>query len=62
MVVATSKFAALATQSAREVGLGGARIAVVPHPVGGMPREALAERAEQAVDEIVALLSGRPGP
>ena len=58
MVVATEAFADLAREEARSQGLPAARIAVVPHPIGGVPEAALLARADAAVDEILALLCG----
>ena len=59
MVVATEPFARLAGEEARAQGLADARIAVVPHPIGGTTRTLLLERADAAVDGIVALYCGR---
>ena len=59
MVVATEHFAGLAREEASAQGLAGARIAVVPHPIGGVPRARLLERADAAVDGIVSLFSSR---
>ena len=60
MVVATEQFAGLAREEASAQGLADARIALVPHPIGGTDRARLLERADAAVDEIVALFCG-PG-
>jgi hypothetical protein len=57
-VVATEEFAALARGEAAAQGLTAARIAVVPHPIGGVGDEVLRQRADAAVDAIVALFSG----
>ena len=59
MVVTTPHFAGLAREEASAQGLADARIAVVPHPIGGTPRTLLLERADAALDEIVALFCGR---
>ena len=59
MVVATRSFAQLARDEALAQGLPDARIAVVPHPIGGTERRVLRERADAAVDEILALFGGR---
>ena len=58
MVVATAEFAALARGEAAAQGIAEARIAVVPHPIGGVAEARLLERADAAVDEIVALFCG----
>ena len=57
-MVATAAFAELARQEAGAQGLPEARIAVVPHPIGGVAEVSLLERADAAVDEIVALFCG----
>jgi hypothetical protein len=58
VVVATGAFAGLAREEARAQGLAQARIAVVPHPIGGIAEARLLERADAAVDEILALFCG----
>jgi len=59
VVVATASFAGLAREEAARQGLAEARIAVVPHPIGGVREAELLARADAAVDEIAALLCGR---
>ena len=59
MVVATESFAGLAREEARAQGLPDARIAVVPHPIGGTRPAELRRRADAVVDTILALLTGR---
>ena len=56
--MATSAFERLAREEARAQGLPDARIAVVPHPLGGSSDEALLARADAAVDAVLALFSG----
>jgi len=55
VVVATRHFAGLAREEASAQGLANARIAVVPHPIGGTARALLLEWADAALDEIIAL-------
>jgi len=57
-VVATESFAALAREEALAQGLSEARVAVVPHPIGGTRAAELRRRADAAVDSIVALFTG----
>ena len=57
--MATTSFLGLAEEEARAQGLARARIAVVPHPLGGVPDEALLARADAAVDEVLDLFCGR---
>ena len=58
VVIATERFASLALRAARGYGLDSARIAVVPHPIGGAPDEELRSVAARAVDEVMGLLTG----
>ena len=58
VVIATERFASLALRAAGGYGLDAARIAVVPHPIGGEPDEALRRAAARAVDEVMGLLTG----
>jgi hypothetical protein len=58
-MVATESFARLAREEALAQGLAGARIAVVPHPIGGTKSSVLRARADAAVDEILALFTNR---
>jgi hypothetical protein len=58
-VVATDKFANLALQSAEQFGLCEARIVSVSHPVGGVGREDLHRRADEALEDIMERLLGR---
>ena len=57
MVVATESFAGLAREEALAQGLADARIAVVPHPLGGVRAGELRRRADVVVDEIIALFA-----
>jgi len=59
VVVTTESFVGLAREEALAQGLAGARIAVVPHPIGGTKSSVLRSRADAAVDEIIALFTGR---
>ena len=58
MVIATERFGAMAVRAAGGFGLAEARIAVVPHPIGGEPDAALRAAAERAVDTVMALFTG----
>jgi hypothetical protein len=59
VVVATESFAGLAREEALAQGLPDARIAVVPHPIGGTKSSVLRTRADAAVDEILALFTNQ---
>ncbi len=58
MVIATAKFLDLARQSAEQSGFADARIVAVCHPVGGVRGEELDQRADAALEEIVARFLG----
>ena len=58
MVVATDKFADLARKSAEQSGLAEARIAVVPHPIGGVARAELRRRGEAVTADVMSRLLG----
>jgi hypothetical protein len=59
VVIATEKFDELARQSAVQSGLPDARIVVVPHPIGGVSKDALERLSDDATEEVVAQLLGR---
>ena len=59
VVVATESFAGLAREEALAQGLPDARIAVVPHPLGGVRAHELRRRADAAVDQIIGLFRER---
>ncbi len=58
VVIASERFEALAVRTARGFGLEDARIAVVPHPIGGEPDAALRRSAERAVAAVMGLFAG----
>jgi hypothetical protein len=58
VVLATERFSALAVHAAQGFGLPGARIAVVPHPLGGTDPARVREWADAAVEPVLALLTG----
>jgi hypothetical protein len=59
VVVATDRFADLARQCGRDVGLPAARIVPVAHPIGGTAKDELSRRAEAAVENVMNRLLGR---
>jgi hypothetical protein len=61
VVMATSKFAGLARQSAEQSGLPDARISVVAHPVGGVSKAELRLRGDAAVEDVLGRLLGLQG-
>ncbi len=58
VVMATSEFRLLAREAARTNRLPEARIAVVQHPIGGTSEKSVRDRADQVVDEVIALFCG----
>ena len=57
VLLATSRFADFARESAIGYGLPNARIVVVEHPLGGVAEPLIAARAAAAVDAVIHLLS-----
>jgi hypothetical protein len=57
VLVATTSFVDLARRVADAYGLGGARIAVVDHPLGGIVEADVVARAERAIDRVLALVT-----
>ena len=57
VVVTTEAFLSLADQMAKELLIPAARIAVVSHPIGGTPEEALIARADASIDELIGCLA-----
>jgi len=57
VVVTTPAFIDLSEKCAEENQLEGARIAVVPHPIGGTPEKTLLARADAAIDELIRRLA-----
>ena len=59
MVVATTSFVDLARRVADQMAFAGARLAVVEHPLGGADEAGVLARADGAVEQALALLTGR---
>ncbi len=58
VLIATERFVDLARLAAQGQGLAEARVAIVPHPIGGTSQEQLELWARRATDQLVALLGG----
>ena len=58
MVVVTEPFLNLAHHSAKAYELPAARIAVIPHPLGGIAHTEVDELAAGAVRAVLELLTG----
>ncbi len=59
MVITTLEFEELARQSAVQSGLPDARIAIVDHPIGGIPKAELERRGDAASEDVMNRLLGR---
>ena len=62
MAVATERFEGLACEAAAQSGLPDARIVSVEHPIGGVPKEVLTERADRLVDDVLVRLTKASAP
>jgi len=61
VVVTTTAFEALTRTVAARLHLPEARIAVIEHPLGGISDDAVRDRAERVVDDVLALFTERGG-
>jgi hypothetical protein len=62
VLLATVPFEGLARQMGRSYGFATTRVVVVAHPLGGISRESVEERASASVEPTIRLLStGQPG-
>ena len=59
MVIATETSSLLARQAAAQSGLADARLAVVAHPIGGVPEAELDRRADAVTEDVMSRLLGR---
>lgn len=59
VAICTDQFRQGAQAVARMRGVADYRFAVVDHPIGVLDDDGLAHRAEQALDQIVAIATGR---
>jgi hypothetical protein len=57
VVFATERFEGLAREAAAQSGVSDARIVTVEHPIGGIPKERLTERADRIVDAVLLRLT-----
>ena len=57
VVVATERFRGLADETAVSLGLPGSRIMSVPHPLGGTDEATVTGWADNAVEEVLRLLT-----
>jgi hypothetical protein len=59
VVVTTTEFRPVAETMAQHFGLPDLRIVVLPHPIGGTDPDTLATWAQDAVDTVLSLCTGR---
>lgn len=60
VTLCTDAFAGLAREEARALGMPDLALALVGHPLGGVPREAVADKAREALEQVVAGLTREP--
>jgi hypothetical protein len=58
VTVVTEAFQAAARQQARNLGVPGLPLAVVGHPVAGQSQAVVEARADQALPQVVSVLTG----
>ena len=58
VLVATGELRPLADRTAVDLGLPDLRVVYVQHPIGGVDQATIEARADGAVDEVLALLTG----
>ncbi|HET7378671.1 MAG TPA: hypothetical protein VFJ24_01395 [Gaiellales bacterium] len=58
-VICTDEFVPSARAQAAICGIPDYRFAVIPHPIGSLRHDELDARAEQALEQIVGILTGR---
>jgi hypothetical protein len=56
--VATGELRPLADRTAADLGLPDLRVVSIQHPIGGVDQATIESRADGAVDEVLALLTG----
>ncbi len=56
-MVTTTRFESLTRSVADTLGLAGARIVVVPHPLGGSEPATIESWADDALEAVIALLT-----
>jgi hypothetical protein len=60
VTVCTDAFINLAREESRNLGLPDLSLAIVKHPLGGEPAEVVAERAADALEQVVHGLTAEP--
>ena len=62
VLLATGPFEGLARQLGESYGFARTRVAIVEHPLGGISKEAVHERAAAVAEAVLGLLSAQRGP
>ena len=57
MLIGTTAFQGLAVSEMAALGVTGLPLVVVDHPLGGERPDAIARRAHQAIEQIMALIA-----
>ena len=57
VVMGTKEFETLATLEARNRGLADLPLALIPHPLGGIPPEEAARKADLVIDVVVSAVT-----
>lgn len=60
VTVCTDAFINLAREESRNLGLPDLALAIIRHPVGGESAEVVAQRAHDALDQVVQGLTAEP--
>jgi hypothetical protein len=50
----------LAREECRTLGMPGLPLAIIKHPLGGEPKEAISERAKVALEQVILGLTKEP--
>lgn len=53
MTICTEAFTGLAREESRTLGMPDLRLAIIRHPLGGESKDAVAERAKVALDQVI---------
>jgi hypothetical protein len=57
VTICTNEFLQLGQSEAENLGMPSLPIAVVPHPLGGQKAEAIRQKAEATLDQVVMILT-----
>ena len=60
VTICTDAFINLAREESRNLGLPDLSLAIVQHPLGGEPPAVVAQRAEEALEQVISGLTSGP--